>query len=273
MASQTTPLESAALALVARMQPADVREANKFLLSLDAPSTLFREVEALGLPALHSMLSAAGQGPAAFCDAVVASADVPPSAAHVVYLVHLRVDLAGAPSFDRLLKKWAEMSPRREINGEIDQIARLIVARGGARLDAAIAGEGAVGREGAYKPRPLSGLNKLQVLTALLSLAHSLPGYSAQLRWNPIRGSPSRDKDAQVGGEAALAALLRSVPLLLATNKQFGSNRRFMFGLRVLFSRSRSRTAAPSPPRPRRRSASAASRRPRGPGASANRGP
>ena len=29
--------------------------------------------------------------------------------------------------------------------------------------------------------------------------------------------------------------MLRSVPLLLATNKQFGSNRRFMFGLRVLF--------------------------------------
>ena len=43
-------------ALVAQMHPADVSEANKFLLTLESPSTLLREAEAFGIHSVNSML-------------------------------------------------------------------------------------------------------------------------------------------------------------------------------------------------------------------------
>jgi len=43
-------------ALVAQMHPADVSEANKFLLTLESPSTLLREAEAFGIHSVSSML-------------------------------------------------------------------------------------------------------------------------------------------------------------------------------------------------------------------------
>ena len=49
-------VEAASLALVAQMHPADVSEANKFLLTLESPSTLLREVEAFGIHPINSIL-------------------------------------------------------------------------------------------------------------------------------------------------------------------------------------------------------------------------
>ena len=49
-------VEAASLAVVAQMHPADVSEANKFLLTLESPSTLLREVEAVGIHSINSIL-------------------------------------------------------------------------------------------------------------------------------------------------------------------------------------------------------------------------